>query len=330
MKIRFVLYALMSLVLSWIFGGCGLQTTSILNADGVRLVAASDVAFRDPAWSPDGSRLATANLEGIHGGFPASELYIIRVANQEVDQLTHNNVGLPTRGPSWSNDGNRIAYYSSGEAQGEGIYLFDLNSGERVRFAGWANNAALSPIGQQIALWGPIDSNAPQTDWKLSVVDLTSLRERVILQTDKNHSDLMGISWARDGRTIAFSIPSLEPQASNGSSHWHQIYTVDVDGSPNLTPINHNTTADAIFPTWSPDGQYIAYTQGAEFRQTYLWVMNADGSCPIQLLDMPGINTPTWSPDGRYIAFEYEGGLSTLDLGVESILKRMEGLHCSG
>jgi Tol biopolymer transport system component len=57
--------------------------------------------------------------------------------------------------------------------------------------------------------------------------------------------------------------------------------------------------------------------------------MNADGTCPIQLLDTLGVNTPAWSPDGRYIAFEFEGGLYALDLQAESVSKRMEGLNCN-
>lgn len=49
-------------------------------------------------------------------------------------------------------------------------------------------------------------------------------------------------------------------------------------------------------PSWSPDGTRIAFTRHSE-----IWVMNADGTNQIKLLDSG--QCPRWSPDGTKIAF---------------------------
>jgi Tol biopolymer transport system component len=54
---------------------------------------------------------------------------------------------------------------------------------------------------------------------------------------------------------------------------------------------------------WSPNGRKIAFEQG-DIGSGRIWVMNADGSNPVQLTSGPGDDFGTaWSPDGQKIAF---------------------------
>jgi Tol biopolymer transport system component len=192
---------------------------------------------------------------------------------------------------------------------------------------GWANNAALSPAEDEIALWGPVDRSAEEREWQLSILNLTSRTEHVIFSIKAHYLDLGGLSWSRDGKKIVFSLPSLDVASVESARYRRNLFTIDVDGS-NLSQIT-SSASDEIWPTWSPDGRYIAFAQGTgEFNRYYLWIMNSDGSCAIQLLEVEGINTPAWSPDGNDIAFEYDGGLYLLDLNNNDILKRMSGLNC--
>ncbi|MCI0526702.1 MAG: hypothetical protein L0Y56_04520, partial [Nitrospira sp.] len=55
--------------------------------------------------------------------------------------------------------------------------------------------------------------------------------------------------------------------------------------------------------SWSPDGKKIAF-ESVRGGSISLWVMNSDGTHPVQLTrDLSNNWHPTWSPDGSRIAF---------------------------
>jgi TolB protein len=85
-----------------------------------------------------------------------------------------------------------------------------------------------------------------------------------------------------DGGKIAFMSSGREAR------NW-EIWVMNGDGS-NPQRLTENGNNDGL-PTWSPDGQSIAYVsdQGGVWA---VWVMNADGSNQRKLFDMKG------SPDG--------------------------------
>ncbi|MCK5377940.1 MAG: serine/threonine-protein kinase [Acidobacteria bacterium] len=53
------------------------------------------------------------------------------------------------------------------------------------------------------------------------------------------------------------------------------------------------------FPSWSPDGRFVAFAAGSPLR---VWVVSAAGGDP-RAVSPPGGDYPVWSPDGRWIAF---------------------------
>jgi len=53
------------------------------------------------------------------------------------------------------------------------------------------------------------------------------------------------------------------------------------------------------FPSWSPDGRFLAYAAGSP---TAVWVVSAAGGTPRQLTPGGG-DYPRWSPNGKWIAY---------------------------
>jgi hypothetical protein len=61
-------------------------------------------------------------------------------------------------------------------------------------------------------------------------------------------------------------------------------------------------TATAYDPSWSPNGTKIAYTRSGG-NGINVYVINANGSNPVNLTNTGDSFDPTWSPDGGKIAF---------------------------
>jgi Tol biopolymer transport system component len=84
----------------------------------------------------------------------------------------------------------------------------------------------------------------------------------------------------------------------------HDIFTINIDGTDHRQLTATEEKVQANHPSWSPEGDKLAFTVFGQEPQPSLWVMNADGSEKVKLADNVGAREPVWSPDGRKIAFE--------------------------
>lgn len=86
----------------------------------------------------------------------------------------------------------------------------------------------------------------------------------------------------------------------------YRLYFVNPDGT-NLQLIYSGFVRNLA---WSPDGSKIAFEgeygpNGSPYDDLDIWIVNQDGTSPINLTQTPGIydSTPAWSVDGAYVFF---------------------------
>lgn len=106
-------------------------------------------------------------------------------------------------------------------------------------------------------------------------------------------------AFSPDGTRIAYA-SSRDTNEKGGRNF--EIYTMRVDGTDERR-LTFDPGADSS-PTWSPNGQQIAFTSDRS-GQNHLYIMSADGG-PVTRLPTGGkIDRPTWS-SFNYIAYTAE------------------------
>lgn len=117
--------------------------------------------------------------------------------------------------------------------------------------------------------------------------------------------DLTAAYRVDDGDVVAQIVhdPKLSPDGERiASSILGKIYTSPRDGSSAPTRLT-NSDAMEYNPTWSPDGQHIAFVTWTDIDGGHIWRMPSNGlGTPTQLTQYPAFYTDLdWSPDGERI-----------------------------
>src|SRR5262249_55105967 len=175
------------------------------------------------------------------GIFPAAERSLVWVSRTGAIQ----SLPVPPKsylGPRLSPDGQRVAMFTQG--QDGGIWIYDLARGTLTRFA--TGSFSLRPVwtpdgkrlifsGPQGLFWKPSDGSAPEE--RLTTSEYAQMAE----------------SWSADGKTLAFT-------QNPGPGLSGDIWVLSFSGSDTTARPFVNTAAKELWPDFSPDGRWIAYT----------------------------------------------------------------------
>jgi Tol biopolymer transport system component/imidazolonepropionase-like amidohydrolase len=104
-------------------------------------------------------------------------------------------------------------------------------------------------------------------------------------------TQLQHVSQSADGERLAFSAIG-------------KIWTAGGGGSAPPRRLTNGTSRE-YFPTFSPDGRWIAYVTWSDSAGGHLWKARTDGSgTPQRLTDAPAwILAPRWSPEGDRLVY---------------------------
>ncbi len=189
----------------------------------------------------------------------------------------------------------RYAPYQAGDKPWPSwdLYLYDLESQELKLLIEGGTEPAWSPDGARLAYRGE--------DRSLWVMDLSTGESWQVYKVQPLDNRVMSIDWSPDGRQLVF-VDQFEIT--------DEIMVTDVEGNGSarvLLPGYGEYGKE--FPHWSPDGKIIFFVSGLGISSSSesfanLWVVNVDGTKPLQLTKDIWINQqPQWSPNGQWILY---------------------------
>ncbi|HKQ50620.1 MAG TPA: protein kinase [Phycisphaerae bacterium] len=209
-----------------------------------------------PDVSPDGEWIACVS---------ADNLILLRSDGSERRQLTSD--AYKDRGPSWSPDGKRLAFYSdrsgryeiwTANPDGSNPTQLSHTTGRSVAFPQW------SPDGKRLFFSNDdriviMDPNRPWAEQSAQVIS-----------TMEPPNAMTASSWSPDGKSFAGSIYDTE----SGSNEGIGVYTIE-------TKSLRRIAEKGEFPKFLSDGRRLVFLRNDE-----LMLVEIDGGAPRTLLSI--------------------------------------------
>lgn len=267
--------------------------------------------------SPDGRWAAFTSVGNDAGG----PVFLLNLKSGESVNLIDRANAVQGQSPlaadwwwdviGWMPDSRRLVI---SPADISAAFIVDIASGEYLAIPlnagglGGGQFIGLSPDGSQLAYIAGSESGSEQL---LNAYDLASKKSTTLVRMPISGGTLYYPRYAPDGRFVAYVVQKGRPET--GLTYAIMLYGFD----KKLTYIVAEGNLGLTVPTWSPDGQYLAFTRKN--------VDEPDKANPNKPFDQPGVNVwvasmtsgklqqvtsingtarrPVWSSDARTLSF---------------------------
>ncbi len=248
-------------------------------------------------WSPDGQHILV-----LHSENDQDQLGLISIVDHSFHPLKKFDHSMPNQA-KFSPDGHHIAYDLSPnkESTNHDIYVLSADGSRQTKLTSHPSHDYFldwSPTGKKILFAS--DRTGTMDVWSISFDDEAPQGEPILIT--ENIGFVKPLGCTRNG-SFFFSTP--------GS--WWDIYTVTIDpktgkieGPPTEIPLPYQ--GYNRYPTFSPDGKYLAYISEREHpwppRNDILCIYSIErGTIQefAEFVDKNNLYHPRWFPDGQSI-----------------------------
>ncbi len=244
--------------------------------------AAAEWGDAEPAFSPDGARLAFVR----RAGESDEDLFVVPTRGGEPERLTADEREIA--GLDWTPDGQSIVFASS-RAEGAGLWRIAASGGtpERIATAGEGESVRQPSLARR--------------------------GRRLTYEQRSSDANIWAIRQGRFGRlplihsTRWESNPQFSPNdeqiafASDRSGN-PEVWLVDADGE-NPVQLTAFAGPPVALPRWAPDGRRLAFDARID-GNTDIYVVDVGGGQPRRLTENPASDVaPSWSTDSTTVYF---------------------------
>lgn len=227
------------------------------------------------------------------GGDPETGDYEIYAMNPDGSgQINLTNDPAADRDPSWSPDGQRIAFVSNRTGGGD-IYVVNRDGSGLARLTmtdGSEYRPNWSPDGSRIVF-----TRDDGDGERIVVMNADGTGESYLTQDGELE---IRPRWSPDGHRLAYV-----------GGAW-DVFVMDADGS-NRTRVTNDDGGLDIVVEWSPTGEWLAFQRWEVDEENYeIYIVRPDGSALSNLSADAGSHDSQvdWSPDGTRVVHERAPG----------------------